>query len=100
MAGSRDVQFLELKDTINQLNTTIRNQNDLIASLNKRIEEQAATIVEPEYVEVPTHKRARKPRATYDEFFENLPAHKVYVDTLTDEQKKCGLCGTQMVPIG
>lgn len=42
MAGSRDVQFLELKDTINQLNTTIRNQNDLIASLNKRLEEQAA----------------------------------------------------------
>lgn len=152
MAGSRDVQFLELKDTINQLNTTIRNQNDLIASLNKRLEEQAAkeekkdqlianltaqleflkqklfgstseahkgqlagqlslfddpesdeqpaTIVEPEYVEVPAHKRARKPRATYDEFFENLPVHKVYVDTLTDEQKKCGLCGTQMVPIG
>lgn len=51
-------------------------------------DEQPATIVEPEYVESPAHKRTRKPRATYDEFFENLPAHKVYVDTLTDEQKK------------
>ena len=152
MAGSRDVQLLEFKDTINQLNMTIRQQNELISSLNKRLEEQAAkdekkdqlianltaqleflkqklfgstseahkgqlagqlslfddpegdedppTIVEPEYVEIPAHKRERKPRATYDEFFENLPVHKEYVDTLTDEQKKCGLCGTQMVPIG
>ena len=30
MAGSaKDIQFKELKDTITQLNTTIRTQNDL-----------------------------------------------------------------------
>ena len=152
MAGLKDTQILELKDTINQLNTTIRSQNEIIESLKQLMEdrnskddekdrmianlqaqldflkqklfgstsethkgqvegqlsifgdpeedEKDASIVEPEFVEVKPHKRERKPKATYDEMFENLPARKVYVDTLTDEQKTCGLCGTQMVPIG
>ncbi len=41
MASIKDVQILELKDTINQLNTTIRNQNDLIESLKQLIEQHA-----------------------------------------------------------
>ena len=32
--------------------------------------------------------------------FDGIPTTKVYVDTLTDEQKTCGVCGTKMVPIG
>lgn len=39
---ARDIQFKELKDTISQLNTTIHPQNDLIASLQKMLEERNA----------------------------------------------------------
>ena len=42
MAGSKDIQILEFKDTINQLNKTISNQNDLISSLKELIEEMKA----------------------------------------------------------
>ncbi|MCR5451624.1 MAG: IS66 family transposase [Lachnospiraceae bacterium] len=152
MADLKDIQILELKDTISQLNNTIRNQNDLIESLKQMLEdrnnkddekdrmianlqaqldflkqklfgstsevhkgqvegqlsifdnqeddEKPAIPVEPEYIEVKSYTKKRKSKATYDEIFENLPTRKVYVDTLTDDQKVCGICGTQMVPIG
>ena len=41
-SSARDIQFKELKDTISQLNTTIRTQNDLILSLQKMLEERNA----------------------------------------------------------
>ena len=41
-ASAKDIQFKELKDTISQLNTTIRTQNDLIVSLQKMLEERNA----------------------------------------------------------
>lgn len=37
-SSAKDIQFKELKDTISQLNTTIRTQNDLILSLQKMLE--------------------------------------------------------------
>ncbi len=57
-------------------------------------------IIEPEIIDVSAHKRERKPKATYDEMFDKLPHRQVPLDTLTDEEKKCPVCGTQMVPIG
>ena len=45
-------------------------------------------------------KKARKPKATYDEMFAGLKSTKVYVDTLTDEEKRCPLCGTELKSIG
>lgn len=41
-SSARDIQFKELKDTVSQLNTTIRTQNDLITSLQKMLEERNA----------------------------------------------------------
>lgn len=41
-SSAKDIQFKELKDTISQLNTTIRAQNDLITSLQKMLEERNA----------------------------------------------------------
>ena len=35
-SGVRDIQLLELKDTISQLNNTISTQNELIRSLQER----------------------------------------------------------------
>lgn len=56
--------------------------------------------LEVEYVEVKAHKKTRKPKATYDESFAGLPTENVYVNTLSEEQKTCTVCGTTMVPIG
>jgi transposase len=148
----KDIQLLELKDTISQLNNTINTQNELIASLQKTLEankskeeekdriianlqaqleflktrlfgstsevrhdlipgqlnlfnnessdEKPAEIIEPEVIKVSGYAKERKPKATYEEIFENLPAKQVLVDTLTEEEKQCSICGTQMVPIG
>ena len=150
-SGAKDIQLFELKDTILQLNKTISEQNSLILSLQKMLEERNAsdakkdqTIanlqaqldflkqkifgstselrkggfpgqlslfddpeeekvpeqMEPEFIEVQGYTKERKPKATYDEMFADLPTTQVYVDTLTDEQKACPVCGTEMVPIG
>lgn len=40
--SAKDIQFRELKDTISQLNTTIRTQNDLILSLQRMLEDRNA----------------------------------------------------------
>ena len=150
-SGAKDIQLFELKDTILQLNKTISEQNSLILSLQKMLEERNAsdakkdqTIanlqaqleflkqkmfgstseirkngfpgqlslfddpeeekvpeqVEPEFIEVQGYTKERKPKATYDEMFADLPTTQVYVDTLTDKQKACPVCGTEMIPIG
>lgn len=38
-SGVKDIQLLELKDTISQLNKTISTQNELISSLQKMLED-------------------------------------------------------------
>ena len=57
-------------------------------------------LVEGEFIEVKAHKKAKKPKATFDEQFGNLRVEKVYVDTLSDEEKTCSVCGSEMKPIG
>ena len=151
-SGVKDIQILELKDTISQLNKTISTQNELISSLQKMLEERNAKdsekdllianlqsqlaylknkvfgstseirhdqlngqlnlfdtpisdektteVIEPEVISVKGHTRERKPKATYDEVFADLPTREKIVDTLTGEEKQCTICGTQMVPIG
>ena len=61
--------------------------------------ERIPDIIEPEIIDVSAHKRERKPKATYEEMFDNLPRREVMLNTLTDEDKSCPVCGTQMVPI-
>ena len=152
-SGVKDIQLLELKDTILQLNNTIREQSSLIENLQKLLEERnaadakkdqiisnleaqleflkqklfgstsesrraqcpgqmsifdlldgeeekPAVEIEPEIIEVKAYKKERKPKATYDEMFADLPTTQITVDTLTKEQKTCSVCGTEMVPIG
>ena len=80
-------------------------RNDLPGQLNLfsdsiSEEEPAPGPIEPEFIELKTEKKKRKPKATYDEMFANLPVREEYVDSLTEEQKQCPECATQMVPIG
>lgn len=142
--SARDIQLIELKDTISKLNELIMTQTKSMDSLQKTIEDlrqelsnkqaevdylkaklfgssseklkspfpgqmnlfeempddRLPEIIEPEIIDVSAHKRERKPKAAYDEMFDNLPHRQVPLDTLTDEEKKCPVCGTQMVPIG
>ena len=142
--SAKDIQLIELKDTISKLNELILAQTSSIDSLQKTIEDlrqelsnkqaevdylkaklfgsssekrgapfpgqlnlfeelpddRIPEIIEPEIIEVAAHKRERKPKAAYEEMFENLPSRQVLLDTLTDEDKTCLVCGTRMVPIG
>ncbi|MED9903215.1 MAG: IS66 family transposase [Lachnospiraceae bacterium] len=61
-------------------------------------EEKPLEIIEPEVVPLPPKSRKKKP--TLKEQFENIPTRQVPVDTLSEEDKICPLCGTQMVSIG
>ena len=61
-------------------------------------DEKPLEIIEPEIVSLPVKSRKKKP--TLKEQFENLPTSQVFVDTLSEEDKICPLCGTQMIPIG
>ena len=133
------IQLRELRDTIAQLNNTIKTQNDLmqkqleekdriIANLTAQLEflktklfgstsekkadpnqlsffndtedEKPAVLLEPEFVEVTAHKRERKPKATYDEMFENIKTTRVQVDPLPEGDRTCPECGSLMIPIG
>lgn len=143
--SAKDIQLLELKDTISQLNELIHTQTETMSSLQKTIEDlhqqlsnkqaeldyckaklygasserfqppfpgqmnlfetepvddRIPELIEPEVIEVTAHKRERKPKATYEEMFSNLPSRQVTVDTLAGEEKLCPVCGTQMIPIG
>jgi len=142
--SASEQQILELKDTILQLNTTIKALNELIVSLQKEKEasnqevanlkaqleymkhkmfgssserrmddmegqlslfdnEEAPTItIEPEFTDVTdsSPRKARKPKMTYDEQFANIKERDELVNTLSDEDKKCPLCGADMVSIG
>ena len=63
-------------------------------------EEPLPELIEPEFIEIKSSKRGRKPKANYDEMFAGLPIHYEEVDTLSGEEKQCLACGTVMVPIG
>ena len=61
-------------------------------------EDKPLELIEPEIVVLPKRPRRKKP--TLEEQFGNIPTRQVPVDTLSEEDKICSICGTQMVPIG
>ena len=64
-------------------------------------EDEKFATIEPEYIEVKAHtKKKKKPKATYEEMFANIPTTDIPINTLTDEEKICSKCGLEMVPIG
>ena len=143
--SAKDIQLIELKNTISKLNELILAQTHSMDSLQKIIEDlhqelsnkqaeveylkaklfgssseklkppfpgqmtlfeeelpddRIPEIIEPEIIDVTAYKKVRKPKATYEEMFDQLPTRQVLLDTLTAEDKNCPVCGTQMVPIG
>ena len=62
--------------------------------------EKDAVPVEPEFIEVKSHNRSRKPKSTYDEIFENIKTTQVMVDELPEDERICPECGSLMEPVG
>ena len=61
-------------------------------------EEKPVELIEPEIVEQP--KKPRKKKPTLAEQFKDIPTRQVTVNTLSDEDKICPLCGSEMLAIG
>ena len=57
-------------------------------------------LVDVEFIDVKAHKKTRKNKATFEEQFKGLRVKQIVVDTLSEEDKLCPVCGTGMKPIG
>lgn len=53
----------------------------------------------PKTIEVKSHTRQRKPKATREELYANLPIREVLIP-LTDEERHCAYCNAEMKTIG
>lgn len=139
--SAKDIQFNELKDTISELNTTIKLLTDTIAQKDTVIAEMTEELkwlrkklfgsstermsnpyvnsdqltiypflgmepekepepVEAEYIEIQGYTKSKKAKSTLKEQFGNIPVKQVFIDSLSDEDKLCPACGTEMQPIG
>lgn len=67
---------------------------------NIDFDEKVPEVIDPEIISIPVQKKKRKTKASYDEMFANIKTQQVYVDTLTDDEKICPVCNTEMVSIG
>ena len=56
-------------------------------------------VIDAEFIEV-TYKKAKNKKPTLEEQFKDIPVKQIKVDTLTEEDKICGICNTEMKPIG
>ena len=56
--------------------------------------------VEAEYIEIQGYTKSKKAKSTLKEQFSNIPVKQVFIDSLSDEDKICPSCGTEMQPIG
>ena len=56
--------------------------------------------IEAEYIEIQGYTKSKKAKSTLKEQFSNIPIKQVFIDSLSDEDKLCPACGTEMQPIG
>lgn len=56
--------------------------------------------IEAEYIEIQGYTKSKKEKSTLKEQFSNIPVKQVFIDSLSDEDKLCPTCGTEMQPIG
>lgn len=136
---AEDIQIIELKDMVSQLNTTvaalagtIREKDAAIARLTEEVsylrqklfgassekrpdidpnqltlfdmeeglEIPIADVEETEAAAVKGYTRPGKKRPRLEEQFKGAVINRVFVDTLTQEEKTCPACGTEMTAIG
>ena len=66
---------------------------------DKKQEQQNATAEPAKTVEVKSHTRQRKPKATRKELYANLPVREIVIP-LTEEERRCPYCNAEMTTIG
>ena len=77
-----------------------RHESEGQMSLFDEVEQEAdSDEPEPECLDIPNEPRKRKPRTKKAEMIRGIRIEEV-VEPLTDEQKICGICGTEMKPGG
>lgn len=62
--------------------------------------EKEPELVEAEYIEIQGYTKSKKAKSTLKEQFSNIPVKQVFIDSLSDEDRLCPACGTEMQPIG
>lgn len=140
--SEKDARIIEYKDTISQLNMTVKSQNELIISLKETIasnqeqmrvmtekidyltnklfgtssektknlegqynlfdeaEQEAVPDDESDAAEsVPVKEHTRKAKSKQSDIFKGVPSRDETIP-LSDEQKHCADCGTELEVIG
>lgn len=111
MLGQKDAAIAKLTEEVSYLrqklfgassekrSDTFPNQLSLFDT-EEGAEIPVADVEEIEETVVKGHTRQRKKKPTLREQFAGAEVKQVIVDSLTEEEKKCPVCGTDMVPIG
>ena len=71
----------------------------LATSVTKKLDHNNATAEPAKTVEVKSHTRQRKPKATRKELYANLPVREIVIP-LTEEERRCPYCNAEMTTIG
>lgn len=104
-SNAKDIQFKEPKDTVSQLNTTIRTQNDLITSLRKMLDERNAKEDEKDRILANLQAQLEYFKqklfvSSSERCRDTLGQLDLFSEPDSEEEKRCLACGTAMVPIG
>lgn len=62
--------------------------------------EREAELIDVEFINVKPHTKVRKKKPTLEEQFSGIEIRKIPIDTLSDEEKICPECGSEMKAIG
>lgn len=112
MLAEKDQRLAELTEELRLLRqkifgsskertAAIKNSDQLNMLAELGLEPEAEPeFIDAEFIEVKAHKKAKKNKATFEEQFKGLEIRQVVVDTLSDEEKTCPVCGTTMKAIG
>ena len=112
MLSEKDARIAELTEELRLLRKSIfgsskertapiepSDQINLLHELGLEPEKEPE-LIDAETIDVKGYTKSRKPKPTLEEQFKDIPIKQVMVDTLSDEDKKCPVCGTEMKPIG
>ena len=112
MLSEKDARIAELTEELRLLRKSIfgssrertapieaTDQINLLHELGLEPEKEPE-LIDAETIDVKGYTKSRKPKPTLEEQFKDIPVKQVVVDTLSDEDKKCPICGTEMKPIG
>ncbi len=98
----------ELRSIIDELHSVTANLEETIAEFKRQFfgvksektskkEEPAEADDKKESIQVKSHTRERKPKATRDELYANLPVKEI-ICPVPEEERICDWCNAEMIP--